>query len=245
MGEQIEGRNPVMEALRSGRRLESIFLLEGTGTLEDMAREAAKRGIPVKYISRSRLDGMSQTPRHNHQGVIAVAPDYRYASLEQIQNRAKEKGEPPFLFLLDHIQDPQNLGAIIRTANVVGAHGVIIPDRRGALVTTTVEKTSAGAVNYTPVAKVANLARTVEELKKQGIWCVCADMDGKEMYDLDLTGPICLVIGNEGKGVSSLVREKCDLRASIPMRGDIDSLNASVAAGVLAYEIFRQRRINP
>ena len=173
--------------------------------------------------------------------MVAFLAAYHYAEVEDILNLAKEKGEPPFLFLLDNIEDPHNLGAIIRTANLAGAHGVIIPKRRAVGLTATVAKTSAGAINYTPVARVTNLAATIEELKKCGIWFVCADMDGEPMYRLNLTGPIGLVIGNEGEGVSRLVKEKCDFVASIPMKGEIDSLNASVAAGVLAYEIVRQR----
>ena len=182
---------------------------------------------------------MSQSGKH--QGVIAYAAAYDYAEVEDILNDAKEKGEPPFIIILDNIEDPHNLGAIIRTANLVGAHGVIIPKRRAVGLTATVARTSAGAINYTPVAKVTNIANTIEELKKQGLWFVCADMDGETMYNLDLKGPIGLVIGNEGEGVSRLVKEKCDFIASIPMKGNIDSLNASVATGVLAYEIVRQR----
>ena len=166
---------------------------------------------------------------------------YEYSTVEDILEKAKEKGEAPFIILLDNIEDPHNLGAIIRTANLAGAHGVIIPKRRAAGLTSTVAKTSAGALNYTPVAKVTNLGQTIDELKKEGMWFVCADMGGETMYRLNLTGPIGLVIGNEGEGVSRLIREKCDFIASIPMKGDIDSLNASVAAGVLAYEIVRQR----
>ena len=182
---------------------------------------------------------MSQTGKH--QGVIAVIAAYDYAEVEDILQKAREKGEAPFIFLLDNIEDPHNLGAIIRTANLAGAHGVIIPKNRAVGLTATVARTSAGALNYTPVAKVTNLSKTIEELKKEGMWFVCADMGGTSMYQLDLKGPMGLVIGNEGDGVSRLVREKCDFIASIPMKGDIDSLNASVAAGVLAYEIVRQR----
>ena len=182
---------------------------------------------------------MSDTGKH--QGVIATAAAYEYAEVEDILRVAKEKGEPPFIFLLDNIEDPHNLGAIIRTANLAGAHGVIIPKNRAVGLTATVARTSAGALNYTPVAKVTNLAKTIEELKKEGMWFVCADMGGTTMYQLDLKGSIGLVIGNEGEGVGRLVKEKCDMIASIPMKGDIDSLNASVAAGVLAYEIVRQR----
>lgn len=174
-------------------------------------------------------------------GVIAQVAAYDYSTVDEILARAEEKGEAPFLIILDNVEDPHNLGAIIRTANLAGAHGVIIPKRRAVGLTSTVAKTSAGAINYTPVAKVTNIVRTIEELKEKGIWFVCADMGGETMYDLDLTGPMGLVIGNEGEGVSRLVREACDFTASIPMKGDIDSLNASVAAGVLAYEIVRQR----
>ncbi len=177
----------------------------------------------------------------NHQCVIAQAAAYEYASIEDMFALAEKKGEPVFLFLLDEIEDPHNLGAIIRTANLAGAHGVIIPKRRAVGLTATAAKTSAGAINYTPVAKVTNIAKTIDELKERGVWFACADMGGQTMYDLNLTGPIGLVIGNEGKGVSRLVKEKCDYIASIPMKGDIDSLNASVAAGVMAYEIVRQR----
>ena len=193
----------------------------------------------IKYVKKERLDQLSETGKH--QGVIAMTAAYNYAEVEDILAAAREKGEPPFLVLLDNIEDPHNLGAIIRTANLAGAHGVIIPKNRAVGLTATVARSSAGALNYTPVAKVTNLARTIENLKKEGIWFVCADMGGTQMYDLDLKGAIGLVIGNEGDGVSKLVREKCDFIASIPMQGNIDSLNASVAAGVLAYEIVRQR----
>ena len=195
--------------------------------------------MQLHIVEKERLDQLSETKKH--QGVIAVAAAYEYAEVDDILEIAREKGEPPFLFLLDNIEDPHNLGAIIRTANLAGAHGVIIPKRRAVGLTATVARTSAGALNYTPVAKVTNMAATIEDLKKRGIWFVCADMGGESMYRLNLTGPIGLVIGNEGEGVSRLVKEKCDMIASIPMKGDIDSLNASVATGVLAYEIVRQR----
>ena len=202
-------------------------------------REARKQDTPIKYVTKERLDQLSKTGKH--QGVIACAAAYRYAEVEDIVRAARDKGEDPFVFLLDGIEDPHNLGAIIRSANLAGAHGVIIPKNRAVGLTATVARTSAGALNYTPVARVTNLAKTIEDLKKEGLWFVCADMDGTLMYELNLKGPIGLVIGNEGEGVSRLVREKCDLTARIPMQGDIDSLNASVAAGVLAYEIVRQR----
>lgn len=237
----IEGRNAVIEAYRSGKPIEKLYIQDGCqdGPVMTIKREARKHETPIKYVERERLDQMSETGRH--QGVIAVAGAYEYAELEDILKAAREKGEPPFLFLLDNIEDPHNLGAIIRTANLAGAHGVIIPKNRAVGLTATVARTSAGALNYTPVARVTNLSKTIEELKKEGIWFVCADMNGTRMYDLDLKGPIGLVIGSEGEGVGRLVRERCDMTASIPMKGDIDSLNASVAAGVLAYEIVRQR----
>ena len=237
----IEGRNAFLEAFRSGKTIDKGFVLEGCqdGPIKTILREAKKHGTMVKFVSKDRLDNMSETKKH--QGVIAYAAAYNYATVEDILAKAEENGEPPFIFLLDGIEDPHNLGAIIRTANLAGAHGVIIPKNRAVGLTATVAKTSAGALNYTPVAKVTNLSATMKELKKQGLWFVCADMDGEVMYRQNLTGPIGLVIGNEGDGVSKLVRENCDFTASIPMKGDIDSLNASVAAGVLAYEIVRQR----
>ena len=241
MSEQIEGRNAVLEAFRSGKCVDKLFILDGCqdGPVRTIAREARKKDTIINYVSKERLDQLSET--RAHQGVIAQVAAYEYSTVEDILAKAEEKGEPPFLILLDNVEDPHNLGAIIRTANLAGAHGVIIPKRRAVGLTSTVAKTSAGAINYTPVAKVTNLVRTMEELKEKGIWFVCADMGGESMYRMNLTGPIGLVIGNEGEGVSRLVKEACDFTASIPMKGDIDSLNASVAAGVLAYEIVRQR----
>lgn len=241
MSEQIEGRNAVLEAFRSGKCVDKLFILDGCqdGPVRTIAREARKTDTIINYVSKERLDQLSET--HAHQGVIAQVAAYDYSTVDEILARAEEKGDAPFLIILDNVEDPHNLGAIIRTANLAGAHGVIIPKRRAVGLTSTVAKTSAGAINYTPVAKVTNIVRTIEELKEKGIWFVCADMGGETMYDLDLTGPMGLVIGNEGEGVSRLVREACDFTASIPMKGDIDSLNASVAAGVLAYEIVRQR----
>jgi len=237
----IEGRNAVLEAFRSGKTIDRLFVLDGCqdGPVRTIVREAKKHDTIVNFVPKERLDSMSETG--HHQGVMAYAAAYEYAEVEDILKIAEEKGEPPFLFLLDGIEDPHNLGAIIRTANLAGAHGVIIPKRRAVGLTATVARTSAGALNYTPVAKVTNMAAAIEDLKKRGIWFVCADMGGESMYRLNLTGPIGLVIGNEGEGVSRLVKEKCDMIASIPMKGDIDSLNASVATGVLAYEIVRQR----
>lgn len=238
---KIEGRNPVIEAYRSGKTIDKLFVLDGCqdGPVKTITREARKQHTIISYVSKERLDQLSET--HHHQGVIAIAAAYDYASVDDILAKAREKGEAPFIFLLDGIEDPHNLGAIIRTANLAGAHGVIIPKHRAVGLTATVARTSAGALNFTPVAKVTNLGAAMDELKKEGLWFVCADMKGEVMYRQNLTGPIGLVIGNEGEGVSRLVREKCDFTASIPMKGDIDSLNASVAAGVLAYEIVRQR----
>lgn len=237
----IEGRNAVIEAFRSGRTIDKLYILDGCqdGPVMTVKREAKKQNTIIKYVTKERLDQLSETGKH--QGVIAVAAAYSYAEVEDILKKARDKGEPPFLFLLDNIEDPHNLGAIIRTANLAGAHGVIIPKNHAVGLTAVVARTSAGALNYTPVAKVTNLSRTIEDLKKEGLWFVCADMDGTTMYELDLKGPIGLVIGSEGEGVSRLVKEKCDMVAAIPMKGDIDSLNASVAAGVLAYEVVRQR----
>lgn len=237
----IEGRNAVIEAFRSGKTIDKLFILDGCqdGPIMTIKREARKQDCLVKYVKKERLDQLSETGKH--QGVIAYVAAYEYAEVDDMLEKARKKGEAPFLFLLDNIEDPHNLGAIIRTANLVGAHGVIIPKNRAVGLTATVAKASAGALNYTPVAKVTNLGQTIEELKKEGLWFVCADMGGTTMYQLDLKGPIGLVIGNEGEGVGRLVKEKCDFVASIPMSGDIDSLNASVAAGVLAYEIVRQR----
>ncbi len=237
----IEGRNAVLEAFRSGKTIDRLFVLKGCqdGPVRTIIREAQKHDTILSYVERERLDQLSETKKH--QGVIAYAAAYEYAQVEDMLKAAKEKEEAPFLILLDNIEDPHNLGAIIRTANVVGAHGVIIPKRRAVGLTATVAKASAGALNYTPVAKVTNLTQTIKELKEQGIWFVCADMDGAPMYELDLKGSIGLVIGSEGEGVGKLVKENCDFNAAIPMAGNIDSLNASVAAGVLAYEIVRQR----
>ena len=237
----LEGRNAVIEAYRAGKTIDKLFVLEDCkeGSMNTVLREAKKHDKVINYVKKERLDQMSETGKH--QGVIGYLAAYEYATVDEILDKAREKGESPFVILLDDIEDPHNLGAIIRTANLAGAHGVIIPKHRASGLTATVAKTSAGALNYTPVAKVTNISKTIEELKKEGMWFVCADMGGTTMYDLDLKGSIGLVIGNEGKGVSRLVKEKCDFVASIPMFGDIDSLNASVATGVLAYEIVRQR----
>lgn len=237
----IEGRNAVLEAFRSGKPVDKLYVLDGCqdGPVRTIVREARKHDTIIQFVEKERLSQLSETGRH--QGVIAYTAAYEYSEVSDMLGLAREREEDPFIILLDNIEDPHNLGAIIRTANLAGAHGVIIPKRRAVGLTATVAKTSAGALNYTPVAKVTNLKKTMEELKKEGLWFVCADMGGEAMYDLNLTGPIGLVIGNEGEGVSRLVKETCDFVASIPMKGDIDSLNASVATGVLAYEIVRQR----
>lgn len=236
-----EGRNPVIEAFRSGKTIDKLFILEdcNDGPIQTIMREAYKKNTHINYVSKERLNQLSETGKH--QGVIAYIAAYEYATVDDILESAKAKNEPPFIIILDGLEDPHNLGAIIRTANLAGAHGIIIPKHGACGLTASVAKTSAGAVNYTPVAKVTNITRTMNELKKSGLWFVCAASDGTTMYDLNLTGPIGLVIGSEGNGVSRLVRENCDYIASIPMKGDIDSLNASVAAGILAYEIVRQR----
>ena len=214
----IEGRNAVLEAFRSGRTIDKIYVLDGCqdGPVRTIVREAKKHGSLINFVTKERLSQLSETGKH--QGVIAHAAAYEYSTIDDMLKLAEERGEAPFLILLDNIEDPHNLGAIIRTANLAGAHGVIIPKRRAV-----------------------GLTATVEELKEKGLWFVCADMDGEQMYDLNLTGPIGLVIGNEGEGVGRLVKENCDFVAGIPMKGQINSLNASVAAGVLAYEIVRQR----
>ena len=237
----IEGRNAVLEAFRSGKTIDKLFLLKGCqdGPIQTIIREAKKTDTILNFVTKERLDQISKTGKH--QGVIAYSAAYEYANIEDLFHIAEKRGEAPFFILLDSIEDPHNLGAIIRTANLAGAHGVIIPKRRAVGLTATVAKASAGAINYTPVAKVTNLAQTMEELKKRGMWFVCGDMKGTPMYQLDLRGPIGVVIGSEGGGVSRLVKEKCDFSASIPMFGDIDSLNASVAMGILSYEIVRQR----
>ena len=241
MENKIEGRNAVLEALRAGKPIDKLYVLDGCpdGPVRTIIREAKKGDTIINYVKKERLDQLSETG--HHQGVIAMAASYEYATVEDILEKAREKGEAPFIFVLDNIDDPHNLGAMIRTANLAGAHGVIIPKRRAVGLTPTVARTSAGAINYTPVAKVTNLKQTMEQLKKEGMWFVCADMDGTPYYQMDLKGPMGLVIGNEGEGVSRLIKETCDFVASIPMKGDIDSLNASVAAGVLAFEIARQR----
>lgn len=237
----IEGRNAVIEAFRSGKCVDKVYVLDQCqdGPILTIKREAQKAGSLIKYVDKQLLDNMSETGKH--QGVIAITAAYDYAEVNDILQIAKDRNEDPFIVLLDNIEDPHNLGAIIRSAHQAGAHGVIIPKNRAVGLTATVARTSAGALNYIPVAKVTNLSKTIEELKKEGLWFVCADMDGETMYNLNLKGPIGVVIGSEGDGVSRLVKEKCDFIATIPMKGQIDSLNASVAAGILCFEIVRQR----
>ena len=235
----LTGRNPIREALKNHHDLEKLLVQKGelSGSAKEIVQKAKEQKVQIQVVEKSRLDEI--TP--HHQGLIAFASAYQYSTVEDILQTAAEKKEDPFIILLDGITDPHNLGAIIRTANICGAHGVIIPKHRATGITSTVVRASAGAINFTPVVKVTNISNTIEELKLRGLWFACADMDGEVMYDQNLTGPIGLVIGNEGSGVSRLVKEKCDYVVSIPMMGQIESLNASVAAGVLAYEIVRQR----
>ena len=237
----IEGRNAVTEAFRAGKTIDRLFVLDGCqdGPIKTILREAKKGDTIITFVKKERLDQMSDSGKH--QGVIAYAAAYEYAEVDDILIAAKEKGEAPFIVILDGIEDPHNLGAMIRTANQAGVHGIIIPKRRAVGLTGTVAKVSAGAINYVPVAKVTNLVATIEELKEKGLWFVCADMSGEVMYRQNLTGPLGLIIGGEGEGVSRLVKEKCDFITKIPMQGDIDSLNASVAMGILSFEIVRQR----
>ncbi len=241
-GSRIEGRNPVIEAFRAGKTVEKLYVQEGCkdGAVLTILREAKKQGTIVSRVSKERLNAMSDTAAH--QGVIAQVSDFKTVEVSDILERAEKKGEPPFLLLLDGVEDPYNFGAILRTACQAGVHGVITTKHRSAPLSAAAAKASAGAIHYVPVARVANLAAAIEELKKEGLWFVSADMDGTPMYDLDLRGPIGIVVGNEGSGVSRLVKEKCDLNASIPMKGEIDSLNVSVACALLTYEIVRQRR---
>ena len=239
---QLEGRNAILEALKSGRDIEKLFVLKGNveGTIKRIIAQAAQKGIVIQEVSRQKLDELSQTK--SHQGVIALASAHNYAEIEDILENARQKGEDPFIILLDGITDPHNLGALIRSAECAGAHGVIIPKRRSVGLNATVGKTSAGAIEYMPVARVTNLVKTMEQLKKQGLWFACADMKGLDYFDTDLKGPLGIIIGSEGDGVSRLVKENCDFTVSVPMYGKIDSLNASVAGALFMYEVVRQRR---
>ncbi len=234
------GRNPVMEALKSGRNIDKLLILkDGEGSIKKIVGIAKEKNIMISYVDRNVLDRMAQGGAH--QGVAAYAADYEYCSVDDILRAAQEKGESPFIIVLDGIEDPHNLGAIVRTADAAGAHGVIIPRRRAAMMTSTAEKASAGASAYVRVARVTNIAQTLEYLKENGVWTAATDMDGTLYTSTDLTGAMALVIGSEGKGISRLVKEKCDLCVSIPMRGGVNSLNASNAAAVLMYEVLRQR----
>lgn len=239
---QLEGRNAILEVLRSGRDIEKIMVAKGNveGTIKRIIAMAVEKGVVIQEVSRQKLDEISQTK--NHQGVIALVSAHDYVEVEDILAAAKEKGEDPFVLLLDGITDPHNLGAILRTAECAGVHGVIIPKRRSVGLNATVGKTSAGAIEYMPVARVTNIVQTMEYLKKEGLWIACADMKGLDHFDTNMKGPLALVIGSEGDGVSRLVKENCDFTASIPMYGKISSLNASVAAALLMYEVVRQRR---
>ena len=238
---QVEGRNAVLEVFKSGRDIEKIIVAKGNteGTIRRIMSMAAEKGVVLQQVERRRLDEMSQTK--NHQGVIAIVSSHSYVDVEDILERARQKGKDPFIIILDEITDPHNLGAILRTADAAGADGVIISKRRSVGLTATVAKTSAGAIEYVPVAKVTNIAKTIDDLKKEGLWIACTDMDGKSYFESDLKGPIALVIGSEGDGVGRLVKEKCDFTVSIPMYGEISSLNASVAAALFMYEVVRQR----
>lgn len=238
---KIEGRHDVLEAFRAGKSIDRLFVQEkiNDGPIRSVVKAAKEAGTVISYVGKDKMDSMSDTG--HHQGVIALAAAQNYATLDEVMDRAAEKGEAPFVIFLDGIEDPHNLGAIIRTAEVAGAHGVVIPKRHASGLTATVMRTSAGALNYLPVVRVTNMAKTIEEMKKRGMWFVCADMDGTPMYDLDLKGSMGVIVGSEGNGVSRLVKEKCDYVASVPMFGRVNSLNASVAAGVLVYEIVRQR----
>ncbi len=240
--ENIEGRNAVLEALRSGRPIGKILVAEGSrpGPLQELRRLARERGVLVQEVERMRLDRMSLTGKH--QGVIALALAKEYVTVDDILRVARERQEEPFLLVLDGIEDPHNLGALIRTAEGAGVHGVVVPKRRAAPLTAAVGRASAGALEYMAVAQVPNLARCIEDLKSRGLWVVGADPQGEQVYtDADLTGPIAVVIGSEGKGIHRLVKEKCDFLVTLPMRGRISSLNASVAGSLVMYEIVRQR----
>lgn len=239
---QLEGRNAVLEAIRNERDMEKLLVLRGNteGTIKKIIAQAAQKGVVIQEVSRQKLDEISQTK--NHQGVIALVSAHNYATVDEILQYAQQKGEDPFIVILDGITDPHNLGAVMRSAECAGAHGVIIPKHRSVGLNATVAKTSAGAIEYIPVARVTNIVKTMESLKKQGLWFACADMKGLDYFDTDMKGSIGIVIGSEGSGVSRLVKECCDFTVSIPMYGKISSLNASVATGLLLYEVVRQRK---
>ncbi len=238
----LEGRNPVLEALNSGRSIDKILVKKGEieGTLKLIVAKAKEQGVVVQEVHKQRMDDIAQTS--NYQGVIAYCASMEYVEITDILAAAREKNEEPFLLVLDGITDPHNLGAIIRTANASGVHGVIIPKRRAVGLTSTVNKAASGALEYVKVAKVTNIARAIDDLKKEGIWIACTDTDGENYFGASLNGPLAIVIGNEGEGVGRLIKEKCDFVVNIPMYGEIGSLNASVAAGLVMYEVVRQRR---
>ncbi len=243
--DKIAGRNPVMEALKSGREIDKILVAKGTegGSLIKIIGKAKDKGIPIQYVDRQKLNEMSDS--NVHQGIIATVAAYEYCHIDDIFDAANKKGKDPFIVILDEIMDPHNLGSIMRTADAVGVDGIVIPKRRSVGLTSTVAKSSAGAIEYVPVAKVSNIAQTIDRIKEKGVWVAGADMSGeKEHYNMDLKGPLALVIGNEGQGMSRLVKEKCDFLAKLPMVGQVSSLNASVAAAVLMYEVYRQRSID-
>lgn len=240
---KVEGRNPVIEVLKSERTVEKLYVAKGDieGSIKMIIAIAREKGIPIIEVDRKKLDVMSESK--SHQGVIALVTPYKYSTVDEILDIAKTKGEDAFIIVLDEIEDPHNLGSIIRTANACGAHGVIIPKRRSAFITPTVIKASAGAIEYVKIAKVTNLNQTLKELKDKGLWVIGTDMDGDICYKSNLKGPVAVVIGSEGKGLSRLVKENCDMVVSIPIIGEIESYNASVAAGIVMYEIMRQRGI--
>ena len=244
MDDKIFGRNPVMEAIKSGRTIEKILVKKGKaeGSIIPIIKKAKSQGIIIQETDARRLDEICAG--QNHQGIIAYVSEYDYVSVADILQKAYDKEEPPFVIICDRITDPHNLGAILRTANCVGAHGVIIPKRNSAGLNSVAVKTAAGAAEYTGVARVTNISSAIEKLKKEGLWICAADMDGEPLYKSDLRGPLGIVIGSEGEGISRLVRENCDFAVSIPMAGEINSLNASVAAGVIMYETLRQRTNN-
>ncbi len=239
---QLEGRNPVLEAINSGRTIDKIIVKKGEieGTLKVIVAKAVERGIVIQEVDKNKMAEMSRS--NNCQGVIALCPAKEYVEVSDIIQAAKDKREEPFIIILDEITDPHNLGAILRTADASGTHGVIIPKRRAVGLTEVVSKASAGAVEYVPVARVTNIANTIDELKELGVWIACADMNGQEYFDAPLDGAVAVVIGSEGEGVGRLVRKKCDFAVKIPMLGKISSLNASVAAGLIMYEVVRQRQ---
>ena len=241
-GLQLEGRNPVLEAINHDKPIDKIIVKKGgiDGTLKVIVAKAREKGIIIQEVDKEKMAAMSRS--NNNQGIIALCPAYEYCEVSDILANAKNKGEDPFIIICDEITDPHNLGAIIRTADACGAHGVIIPKRRAVGLTAIVSKTSAGALEFVPVAKVTNISRVIDDLKKENIWVACADMRGKEYFKSDLKSPIALVVGSEGNGVSELVKKKCDFTVGIPMYGHIDSLNASVSAALVMYEIVRQRR---